>query len=67
MGLLSSPPKSYTVLDQPLRCLVCEHDEFRLKKLRVQTGVFTFLPWNWVVANCFICDRCGYVHWFVPR
>lgn len=68
MGLFSSPkPKSYLLLDKPLRCLLCGHDEFYLKKLRLTEGLTTILPFRWMVANCFICDRCGYVHWFVPK
>lgn len=52
-----------------LSCRLCDHDRFWERKAQMNTAGFTFLNLDWANASatCFVCDRCGYVHWFLPR
>lgn len=50
-----------------LRCYVCSHDLFWAKQIQLHTPFMTFLnldAWN-RVADCAICQKCGYIHWFL--
>jgi hypothetical protein len=70
MGLFSSPsPQSFKVLDKPLHCQMCDHDEFIRREALLNTFWATFFNMDWTnrSAMCFVCDRCGYVHWFVRK
>ena len=51
-----------------LRCQVCRHDEFWQHRAQVHTPTATFLDFEAFnrVADCAVCARCGYVHWFLP-
>ncbi len=56
--------------DIQLACQVCEHDDFEeLPKVLLNTPGMTFAGLDWLnrAARCFVCARCGYVHWFVPN
>jgi hypothetical protein len=52
-----------------LRCNVCGHDLFWQRRAQLNTAVATFLNFDWAnrSATCFVCDRCGYVHWFLEQ
>lgn len=51
-----------------LRCIVCKHDTFWERDIQLPTPLFNFLDldeWN-RVAHSAVCERCGYVHMFIP-
>ena len=54
------------VQGRPLRCNVCSHDTFWEHELQLATSLFNFLDAN-PVAQCAVCERCGYVHMFIPQ
>ena len=58
----------YDVMGKPLVCQVCGYDEFDQRRAQLNTPGLTFLNLDWAnrSANCLICKRCGYIHWFVP-
>jgi hypothetical protein len=64
-----SKPKAYEVQGRQLKCLVCGHEEFWRREAQLNTTLATFfkLDWTNASANCFVCDRCGYIHWFLPK
>ena len=67
MGFHEEPPKSYAILDKPLHCQICNFDEFHHRKAVLKDGT-NFFKWLFdTPAMCFVCARCGYVHWFLPR
>jgi hypothetical protein len=50
-----------------LHCHVCAHDAFWQDDVQLPTSVFAFLArddWDHR-AQCAICARCGFMHWFV--
>jgi hypothetical protein len=51
-----------------LRCLVCRHEEFWHHRAQLHTPWATLFDVEYVnrVADCAVCARCGYVHWFMP-
>jgi predicted nucleic-acid-binding Zn-ribbon protein len=70
MGLFSADKVTkFMVLDKPLRCQMCEHEEFTRKDVLLNTSFATFFGFDWAnrSAMTFICERCGYIHWFVRK
>lgn len=50
-----------------LKCSVCQHDRFHSRKAMLNTKGATFFQVEWLNRNadCHVCDRCGFVHWFL--
>lgn len=62
--------RKITVSDNSnLSCLVCENDEFLVRSAQLNTAAMSLLGLDWAdqSATCYVCDRCGYVHWFLPN
>ena len=56
------------VQGRPLRCTICGHGIFWEREIQLSTSLFDILDldaWN-RVAQCAVCERCGYVHMFIP-
>ena len=51
------------VRGRDLRCNVCSHDIFWEHELQLATPIFNFREND--VAQCAVCERCGYVHMFI--
>ena len=69
MGLFGEKePKRYEIGDLQLRCEICEHDRFWHRRAQLHTAVASFFDLEWVQpsADCYVCDNCGYIHWFLP-
>ena len=51
-----------------LACQICRHGEFWHQSAQLHTGLATFFNVEFAnrSADCAICARCGYVHWFMP-
>ncbi len=51
-----------------LRCEICHHTQFWERKAQLHSAVATFfnLEWAGPTARCVVCERCGYIHWFLP-
>lgn len=54
-----------TVQGRPLRCNVCSHDMFWEHNIQLSATLFSFLDPD-STAHCAVCERCGYVHMFIP-
>jgi hypothetical protein len=61
--------KSYEILGMGLKCQICGHDEFHLRDAQLNTAGMSLMNLDWLNASarCFVCDRCGYIHWFLPK
>ena len=69
MGLFGKrEPETVEVGGTPLRCVICEHDRFWRRRGQLNTALATFFSLDWTspTAICLVCDRCGYIHWFLP-
>jgi hypothetical protein len=70
MGLFEKKePKSYEVAGRLLHCVICGHDRFWRRGAQLNTATATFFDMDWAneTANCFVCEGCGYIHWFLPK
>jgi hypothetical protein len=70
MSLLGkAEPKSYEVQGKLLKCLVCAHDEFHKREAQLNTAGMSFMNLDWANASavCFVCEKCGHIHWFLPK
>lgn len=52
-----------------LTCPICKHDQFWSRETLMNTPGMTFFGVEWLnkAATNYICDSCGYVHWFVTN
>lgn len=52
-----------------LECSVCKNDTFWERETLMNTPGLTFLGVEWANkrAQNYICDNCGFVHWFLHK
>ena len=70
MSLLKkTESKSFEIHGKELRCLICGHDEFWRREGQLNTAAASLFQLDWAnkSAVCIVCDRCGYIHWFLPK
>ena len=62
-------PETARVGGLDLHCEICKHDRFWKREAQLNTPVATFFNFDWAnaTAQCYVCDGCGYIHWFLPR
>jgi len=55
------------IAGKQLRCQVCDYTRFFRREAGLSTGASNVFGQDWASsqASCFICEQCGYVHWFV--
>jgi hypothetical protein len=70
MGLFSkSEPEQFVLrTGESLRCEICKHERFWMRRAQLNTAVATFFDFDWANASatCAVCAQCGYIHWFLP-
>jgi hypothetical protein len=56
------------ILGKELVCEICHHKRFWQRKAQLNTAVATFFNFDWAnpSALCVVCEKCGYIHWFLP-
>jgi hypothetical protein len=70
MGLFGQgAPEPVRIGELDLRCEICKHDQFWTRSAQLNTAVATFFNFDWAnpTATCYVCDGCGYIHWFLPQ
>ena len=58
---------SVIIQDKELQCSHCGHNKFEKREGLLTTSWVTFFRfpfWNYS-ASCFVCRKCGFLHWFV--
>lgn len=62
-------PERVAVGGRPLHCEICGHELFWHRQAQLNTSVATFFNFDWAnaTADCYVCDGCGYIHWFLPE
>ncbi|OEU94809.1 hypothetical protein [Streptomyces oceani] len=67
MGKKDPKPQRATVAGNPLSCVVCKHDVFWQRDVKLNTGAKELLGIAFVdqTASGLVCWSCGYVHLFV--
>lgn len=55
------------IAGRQLRCQVCDYPRFLEREGRIDTTASGFgLEGTQRRATCFVCEACGYIHWFQP-
>ena len=70
MGLFGGKkPTRVEVAGRELKCRICERDLFWERNAQMNTAAATFFNLDWAnaTATCYVCDACGYVHWFLTE
>jgi hypothetical protein len=62
-------PEPVTIAGRPLHCEICKHSLFWQRDAQLNTAVMSFFNFDWAnaTATCYVCDGCGYIHWFLPQ
>ena len=62
-------PETVEIAGRPLHCEICSHGLFWRREAQMNTAIASFFNLDWANTNatCFVCDGCGYVHWFLPK
>jgi hypothetical protein len=59
----------HPVPGQTLSCQICGHTRFWRRDVLLNTFLATFFGFDWAnrSADCFICEKCRHIHWFLRR
>lgn len=54
---------------QKLECIICKGTKFWTRETLMNTKGMSFLNLDWAnkTATNYICNQCGYVHWFMEK
>jgi len=52
-----------------LHCQICKGDKFWMRETLMNTVGMSLLNLDWAnkAATNYVCDGCGYVHWFLSK
>jgi len=69
MSWLKKDPIGVDIQGRELKCLVCGHDAFWKKEAQLNTAGASLMNLEWTspTGNCYVCAKCGYIHWFLPQ
>jgi len=61
--------KERIIKGNKLVCSVCKNDTFWARETLMNTVGMTIMKLDWAnkKAQNYICDNCGYVHWFLSK
>lgn len=62
-------PETITIQGKPLSCTVCGHQRFHTRKAQLNTAAASFFDFDWAnkSAQCYVCEQCGHIHWFLVK
>jgi hypothetical protein len=69
MAFDKKDPEEVRIEGEPLSCMVCHHGRFWQRNVEitpVMAELFSLDQAKTAVV-CYICDRCGHIHWFMPQ
>lgn len=66
---MSHKSEESTIAGVALKCHHCGHAVFRSQAVQLHTGASSSFAREWATegASCKVCDRCGFIHWFLAR
>jgi len=69
MSWLKNDPVGVEIRGRVLQCLICGHDEFWKREAQLNTAAASFFNFDWANPSgaCYVCAKCGYIHWFLPQ
>lgn len=52
-----------------LKCTICAGTDFSVRSAALNSALTSAsgLYWDDTSGTCYVCQSCGYVHWFLPR
>jgi len=68
VSIFRQDPGSASVAGVELHCEICKHHLFHYRRAQLHSAVASFFDVEWTGSNaeCYVCARCGYIHWFLP-
>lgn len=67
--VLKTAPSTAEVDGHQLKCLMCHHESFHKRRSHFDMSLATTMNPDWAdrQAYCYVCDHCGFVHWFIEK
>jgi DNA-directed RNA polymerase subunit RPC12/RpoP len=64
---MMNTPQSFTVSGKPLHCQHCSHRLFFQQQAQLNTAFLSLINLDWLnrSADIYVCERCGFLHWFL--
>jgi predicted RNA-binding Zn-ribbon protein involved in translation (DUF1610 family) len=61
--------KERIIKGNKLVCTICKNDTFWARETLMNTVGMTIMKLDWAnkKAQNYVCDKCGYVHWFLSK
>ena len=61
--------KQVTLAGVPLVCKHCGSGDFTHRSGQLNTAAMTFFNLDWLNASAdiYVCEQCGFLHWFLGR
>lgn len=52
-----------------VKCIACQNDTFRTKRVLLNTAGLTYLGMDWLnrSAEVLICEECGFLNWYMKN
>lgn len=52
-----------------LECVICKKSQFWTRQTLMNTAGMSFMNLDWAnkSATNYVCNNCGYVHWFLEK
>ena len=68
MTLLKTHAEAAEIDGKRMQCLMCGHEAFHRRRTHLVTAPASGMTPEWSETDgyCLICDRCGYIHGFLP-
>ncbi len=61
--------KERNIKGNKLKCTVCNNETFWQRETLMNTSKMTFFKLDWLNKSAlnYICNNCGFIHWFMHR
>ena len=69
MSVLKTEPAATEIDGQQLKCLMCQHEGFHKRRSHIDVALSSAMNPDWADRQtyCLVCDRCGFIHWFMTK
>jgi hypothetical protein len=69
MSVLKTEPVPAEIDGQPLKFLMCQGEAFHKRRSHIDVALSSVMSPDWADREtyCLVCDRCGFIHWFMSK
>ena len=66
---MEKTPEKKEIFGKEMTCLICGHNSFFERKAQLNTRLASFFDFDFAnkSGTCIVCEKCGYIHWFLEK